>query len=65
MFGYMFVVVGGTVIGLLVLWYTLTGHLAITGAFVAGLSVYLLLTAGISYGSYRYAVRRYRRYTIE
>ncbi|AZH24745.1 hypothetical protein [Haloplanus aerogenes] len=65
MMGYIFVVGGGTVIGLVVTWYVLTGHLVLTPLLLAGLGVYLALTGGVSYGSYRYALRRYRRYTFD
>ncbi|MFB6122053.1 MAG: hypothetical protein ABEJ78_01160 [Haloferacaceae archaeon] len=61
---YIFVVGGGSVVGLVATWYGVTGHLAVTPVFAAGLGIYLALTAGLSYGSYRYAVRRYRRYTL-
>jgi ABC-2 type transport system permease protein len=65
MMGYSFVVGGGTVIGLLVTWYVLTGHLTLNPLPLAALGVYLALTVGVSYGSYRYALRRYRRYTFD
>ncbi|WP_423750595.1 hypothetical protein [Salinirarus marinus] len=61
---YLFVVGGGSIVGLVATWYAVTGHLAVTPAFVAGVGVYVALTAGLSYGSYRYAIRRYRRYTL-
>jgi len=65
MMGYMFVVGGGTIIGLISMWYTLAGHVTATPLLSIGIGVYLLLTAGSSYGSYRYALRRYRRYTVD
>ncbi|MFC3958352.1 hypothetical protein [Halovivax cerinus] len=65
MMTYSFVVGSGTMIALFVTWFAVTGHLTATVLVAAGLSVYLLLTAGISYGSYRYAIRRYRRYTVD
>ena len=62
---YAFVVGGGTIIGILLTWYVLTGHLVVTPVFGVGFALYLLLTVGISYGSYQYAIRRYRRYTVD
>ena len=62
---YLFVVGGGTILGLIATWYALTGHLVVTPVFGVGFGVYLLLTVGISYGLYRYAIRRYRRYTVD
>jgi hypothetical protein len=64
MIGYIFIVGGGAGIGLIVTWYTVTGHMTVTSALSIGVGVYLLLTIGLSYGSYRYALRRYRRYTV-
>jgi hypothetical protein len=64
MIGYMFIVGGGTIIGLITTWYTLTGHVTVTPVLGIGVGVYLLLTMGMSYGSYRYALRRYRRYAV-
>jgi hypothetical protein len=61
---YLFVVGGGTTLGLFATWFAVTGNLVLTPAFGVGFGVYLLVTIGASYGSYRYAVRRYRRYTI-
>jgi len=65
MLTYILVVGGGTVIGLVVTWYALTGHLVASAPLFVGLGVYLTLTAGVSYGSYRYALGRYRRYTLD
>ena len=65
MIGYMFIVGGGTIIGLITTWYTLTGHVTVTPVLGIGVGVYLLLTMGMSYGSYRYALRRYRRYAVD
>ncbi|EMA06439.1 hypothetical protein [Haloferax denitrificans] len=62
---FMFVVGPGTVIGLVATWFGVTGHLAPTPLLAAGLGLYLLLTVGVSYGSYRYAIRRYRTYTFD
>ncbi|RDZ40061.1 hypothetical protein C5B86_17240 [Haloferax sp. Atlit-19N] len=62
---FMFVVGPGTVIGLVATWFGVTGHLSATPLLAAGLGLYLLVTVGVSYGSYRYAVRRYRTYTFE
>ncbi|MFD1600079.1 hypothetical protein [Halobellus rarus] len=65
MVAYLFVVGGGTVIGLLATWFVASGRLTATPLVAGGLSVYVLTTAGVSYGSYRYAVRRYRRYAFD
>ncbi|MFC6965216.1 hypothetical protein ACFQJ8_27500 [Halocatena marina] len=62
---YQFVVGGGTVLGLLMTWYVVTGQLVVTAVFSVGFGVYLLLTVGVSYWSYRYAIRRYRRHTLD
>ena len=64
MLTYLAVVSGGTVIGLVVTWYGSFG-LTLTLAVVAGLAAYILLTLGIPYGCYRYAVRRYDKYAFE
>ena len=61
---YLAVVGGGTAIALVVTWYGLSG-VALTTATTAGLAVSFLLTLGVPYGCYRYAVRRYRRYTVD
>jgi hypothetical protein len=61
---YLFVVAGGTVLGLSVTWFAVTGNLVLTPLVAVGVGVYLLSTAGVPYGSYLYAVRRYRRYTV-
>lgn len=65
MIGYLFVVAGGTVIGLLVTWFAVTGNLALTPVFLVGFGMYLVLTVGVSYGAYHYAIRRHRRYTFD
>ena len=65
MIGYMFIVGGGTIIGLITTWYTLTGHISITPVLGGSIGMYLLLTIGMSYGSYRYALHRYQRYTVD
>ncbi|WP_254841042.1 hypothetical protein [Natronomonas marina] len=65
MFGYIFVVGGGTVVGLVTTWFAVTGNLTLTPVSGVGIGVYLLLTVGISYGAYRYAHRRYRRFAID
>ncbi len=62
---YLWVVSGGTVIGLLLTWSVLTGSGGFSPLVVAGVGVYLLMTVGVPYGSYRYAVRRYRTYTLQ
>ena len=63
MLTYLAVVGGGTAIGLLLTWYGLAG-LTLSPGLGVGLAAYLLLTLGVPYGCYRYAVRRYRRYTV-
>ena len=63
--GFMFVVGPGTVIGLVATWFGVTGHLSATPLLAGGLGLYLLVTGGVSYGSYRYAIRRYRTYTFD
>ncbi|RRJ32695.1 hypothetical protein [Halocatena pleomorpha] len=62
---YFWVVAGGTVIGLILTWVVLTGAGSLSLLIAAGVGVYLLLTALVPYGSYRYAIRRYRTYTLE
>ncbi|GAA0524173.1 hypothetical protein SAMN04488066_10699 [Halorubrum aquaticum] len=61
---YLFVVGGGTVLGLFVTWFAVTGNVVLTPVFGVLFGTYLLLTSGVSYGSYRYALRRHRRYTL-
>jgi len=61
---YLFVVGGGTVLGLFVTWFAVTGNVVLTPVFGVLFGTYLLLTVGVSYGSYRYALRRHRRYTL-
>lgn len=65
MLTYLFVVGGGAAIGLVVAWYAVTGHLVLTPLLLGGFGLYLALTIGPSYASYRYAIRRYRRYTLD
>ncbi len=65
MLPYTVVVGGGTAVALVATWFAVTGNLDATPLVGAGLGAYLLLTGGVSYGSYRYAVRRYRRYSVE
>lgn len=65
MIGYLVVVGGGTGLGLVVTWFGVTGNLALTPVFVVGFGAYLITTAGVSYGAYRYAIRRYRRYAFD
>jgi len=62
---YSVVVVFGTGLGLVLLWYLLTGHIAPSVFVLTGVCMYLLVTSVIPVASYLYAVRRYRRYTIE
>jgi hypothetical protein len=63
--GYSVVVIGGTIIGLVVTWFGLTGDLVVTGILVVVLGVYLLLSVGGSLLSYWYSQRRYRRYVLD
>jgi len=62
---YLGIVVPGTAIALVGTWFLAVGGLGVTALLVVVAGVYLLLTAGGSYGSYRYAIRRYRRYDVE
>jgi ABC-2 type transport system permease protein len=62
---YVFVVGGGTVVALVLTWFGVAGALSVTPVVVGGVTLYLLVTLGVSCGSYRYAVRRYRRYTLD
>jgi len=62
---YVFFSVGGSSLGLLAVWYVVTRHLAVGADVAVALAVYVALTAGVSYGAYRYAVRRYHRYSLE
>lgn len=62
---YSVVVMGGTVIGLGITWFGLTGNLVVTGILVGGLGVYLLPTVGLPILSYWYSQRRYRRYVLD
>lgn len=63
--GYSFVVIGGTIIGLGITWFGLTGNLVVTSILVGGLGVYLLLSVGVPLLSYWYSQRRYRRYVLD
>jgi hypothetical protein len=63
--GYSFVVIGGTVVGLGITWFGLTGNLAVASVLVVGLGVYLLLSVGLPVLSYWYSQRRYRRYVLD
>jgi hypothetical protein len=62
---YSVVVVFGTGLGLVVLWYLLTGHVVPSVFVLTALCMYVLVTGGVSVVSYLYAVRRYRQHTIE
>ncbi|MFA1611860.1 hypothetical protein [Halobellus rubicundus] len=62
---YLAVVGIGTAIALIGTWFLLTGGLVPTPVFGVVAGIYLLFTAGVSYGSYRYAIRRYRNYHLE
>ncbi|SFG91046.1 hypothetical protein SAMN04488063_3255 [Halopelagius inordinatus] len=65
MMPYTFVVGGGSVVGLVVVWFALAGQLSATPLSVAGVGTYAALLCGVPYVSYRYALRRYRRYTFD
>ena len=60
--GYSFVVIGGTIIGLGITWFGLTGTLVVTGILIGGRGVYLLLSVDLPVLSYWYSQRRYQRY---
>ncbi|WP_152041194.1 hypothetical protein [Salinigranum salinum] len=62
---YSVIVVFGTGLGLVVLWFLLTGGLVPSVSVLTGVSLYVLVTSGVPVVSYLYAVRRYRRHTIE
>jgi hypothetical protein len=62
---YSVVVVFGTGLGLVLLWYLLTGHIGSSVFVLTGVCMYALVTGVIPVVSYLYAVRRYRRHTIE
>jgi hypothetical protein len=62
---YSMVVLGGTAIGLVLTWFALTGSLAVTPVLAVGVGLYLLPTVGVPLLSYRYALGRYRRYTLD
>ena len=62
---YSFVVIGGTIIGLGITWFGLTGNLVVTSILIGSLGVYLLLTVGLPVLSYRYSCRRYRQYILD
>lgn len=63
--GYTSVVVGGAAIGLVFTFLGVTENFGPTGVVVVLLAVYLLLTLGVPYISYRYARQRYRKYTLD
>jgi hypothetical protein len=62
---YSIVVTVGSAIGLLVVVLALGGGLPTTGLVAGAVGLYLLVTAGLPALSYRYALRRYRRYTLD
>jgi hypothetical protein len=62
---YSVVVLGGTAVGLVLTWFALTDSLAVTPVLVVGVGLYLLATLGVPLLSYRYALGRYRRYTLD
>ena len=62
--GYSFVVIVGTIIGLGITWFGLTGNLVVTRILVGGPGMYLCLPVGIPLLSYWYSQRRYRRYVL-
>ncbi|WP_432765060.1 hypothetical protein [Halobaculum litoreum] len=61
----LFVVFGGTLVGTGATVVLTTGAVAPRVAAVVAFAVYLCFTVGVSGASYRYAVRRYRTYTLE
>jgi hypothetical protein len=61
---YLAVVGLGTCLGLVATWGLATG-VEPTPLVLGAVGAYALVTAGPSYVSYRYAVRRYRRYTVD
>jgi hypothetical protein len=65
MMAYTFVVLSGSSIGLVVLWFALSGGLPLSPVVVAGLGGYLFVTAGVPLLSYWYALRRYRRFVFD
>lgn len=65
MMPYTFVVGGGSIVGVMLVWFGLAGRLAVTPLLLAGLGAYAALLCGVPYVSYRYALRRYRRYTFD
>ena len=62
---YSLVVLSGTGIGLVLTWFAVTGSLPLTGPVLLGVAVYLALTGGVSFASFRYAERRYARYALD
>ena len=62
---YTIVVLVGTSLGLVLLRYLLTGHLAVTGLVLAGVGLYALVAFGVPLASSRYALGRYRRHTVD
>jgi hypothetical protein len=62
---YSVVVVFGTGLGLVLLWYLLTGHVDPSVFVLTVLCMYVLVTGGVPVVSYLYAIRRYRGHTIE
>lgn len=61
---YLAVVGVGTGLGLVATWFFASGTEP-TPVVLGAVGVYALLTVGTSYGSYRYAVRRYREYEMD
>ncbi|SDM91171.1 hypothetical protein SAMN04487949_2821 [Halogranum gelatinilyticum] len=62
--GFMFATIIVTALGLVALWTLLGGgHLSVV--VLVALGVFLLIVVGLPLVAYRYAVRRYRRYTVD
>jgi len=61
---YLLVVGVGSLVCLAATWFALTGSLVLTPVAFSVAGGYALFTALVSLGSYRYAVRRYRQYTM-
>lgn len=58
------VVVFGTGLGLLLLWYLLTSHIGPSVFVLTGVCMNVLVTGVLPVASYLYAVRRDRQYTV-
>ena len=58
------IVVFGTGLGLVLLWYLLTNRIGPSILVLTGVWMSVLVTGGAPVVSYLYAVRRYRRHTL-